>query len=917
MRALGNDGATETFTGILDQPAGKQVIVRKVLPGLARDPAQLATLRSRVGDLKPIRHAQLLSLLDAFEEDGSLYLVQEWVDGVSLAEVVRACNESGEGMPLNVFLNLAVQICNGLEALHSQPGIQSGARHVLHLSVRPESILLTRDGDVLLGDYGLVRSPAQAAHSGGIRLKTAYLSPEQTHQDQKLTPASDLFSLGAVLYELLTFQPMFRDSTPLKTLARVRRAEVTTQLLEVKEIFPGLDRVLYRALSLNQRHRYQRAFVLREDLRGLMAGFSFSNIQGEARAFLEPLFQGRTRAIDEVLPPLPPSPNQENTNSLLDDPMETTGDSRSAPSGSRTAPSGSRTAPPYSRTGTRDSGRDSFLRDDPDIDTAPSFGARSAAVLGTDPVDRGLERAFREAMERDGDTGPTGSFDPAETQPFARESMREPSSPGGPVGPVGLGPSDLADLGFAGSLATDSEELDLLRANGSMGFGSGEDVLSGTLDPDPPERAAPPEPRRSFLPPPPALLDEPRAATPAPASRNVPAGSDTQHGRPAARISRTPDPVVPVDDETGWDRRGPSGPLIAGALLAGALGLMVVVCAGGSLLGALGASRAVGTRSVAQEPEQVVALPAEVPAPSTPEAAVAASPKAAPDAPLKVGPVAASPKTGRPAPVASAPRPAGIARTASPTPRPRDVPSAAPARTAPAEVRPVPAPIPMAAIPVSGAADPTLSDADWDVDMLVSEKLSPLEMSGSPAAVTAPENLGDYATAAYAGQLTTTDQAALATVERGTDDFTRARILLYQDAKARGDHSARRRWMADVMSVEANTYRPELLVEQAALAMADRDYEVALEHANRAEQYWSRLPSELLFTRKAMIHEIQAQASWALYTRSDPPREAWLDGAIDAWTRYRSHVLGAKRTDLVSRADERLAHLRDVRSRMH
>ena len=107
-----------------------------------------------------------------------------------------------------------------------------------------------------------------------------------------------------MLYELLVLRPMFRADSSLQTIHKVRRAEVTTQLLEVKEILSGLDKVLFRALSLNPRHRYQRAFVLREDLRGLMAGFSFADIESVAREFLAPVFRAYGGAAENTLDPM-------------------------------------------------------------------------------------------------------------------------------------------------------------------------------------------------------------------------------------------------------------------------------------------------------------------------------------------------------------------------------------------------------------------------------------------------------------------------------------------------------------------------------------------------------------------------------------------------------------------------------------
>lgn len=323
VRALENDGVCQSYVGILDDALGTQVIARKLLPALGRSQPVREAVQARLGDLLPLRHPGLVPLTHSFDHDGDLYVVHEWADTVSLADVVAWCRTSEEPLPLNMFLHFAVQICNALEGLHGVNGATTQAPNVLHLQLRPSGITVTREGQIQVGDYGLLQGPTFATQTGGYRLNTTYLSPEQTHADARqvaddeddsngglrnLSPASDVFSLGAVLYELLVQKPMFQGGTPLRTLAMVRRAEVTTQLLEVKEVFPGVDRVLYRALSLHPRHRYQRAFVLREDLRGLMAEFSFSNIDAECRRFLAPLFKGTHKAVDDLLPQQPRQP---------------------------------------------------------------------------------------------------------------------------------------------------------------------------------------------------------------------------------------------------------------------------------------------------------------------------------------------------------------------------------------------------------------------------------------------------------------------------------------------------------------------------------------------------------------------------------------------------------------------------------
>jgi hypothetical protein len=198
-----------------------------------------------------------------------------------------------------VYLHIATQLCNALEALHAtrDPGIAGSA--LLHLGLSPSSVVVGADGKVTLARYGLVAAPLTGWSEGDLRV--GYLAPEQTYPEPTLDPATDIFALGAVLVELSTFEPLFAGVSPAQTVEQIRRSEVT--LHDVRERVPGLDKVLLRALSAHPRHRYQRAFVVREDLRGLMAGYSFAEIDELARTFLAPLVRGRPdRAADEVVP---------------------------------------------------------------------------------------------------------------------------------------------------------------------------------------------------------------------------------------------------------------------------------------------------------------------------------------------------------------------------------------------------------------------------------------------------------------------------------------------------------------------------------------------------------------------------------------------------------------------------------------
>jgi len=297
-RKIGTGTVAESY--LATGADGKPAVVRRILPFIVKDPSRKAGIEARVAELSGFRHPALVHVDGVLEAGGETFIVEEYVDGVSLERLITSARNQGVTLPPNLFLHIAVQICNALEALHSRPGA-TGADSVLHLGIKPGAVFVAQDGKVAVGSFGLTRSPNSLPHggvAGPVAIKMEYLSPEQTHSDQQITPASDLFSLGAVLYELLTLESLFRAESNLQTIHRIRRGEVTSQLLRVKGKMPGLDKILYRALSVNPKHRYQRAFVLREDLRGLMSGYSFAAVADDARAWLAPLFDERSRAVD-------------------------------------------------------------------------------------------------------------------------------------------------------------------------------------------------------------------------------------------------------------------------------------------------------------------------------------------------------------------------------------------------------------------------------------------------------------------------------------------------------------------------------------------------------------------------------------------------------------------------------------------
>ena len=169
---------------------------------------------------------------------------------------------------------------------------------------------------------------------------------------------------------------------------------------------------------------------------------------------------------------------------------------------------------------------------------------------------------------------------------------------------------------------------------------------------------------------------------------------------------------------------------------------------------------------------------------------------------------------------------------------------------------------------------------------------------------------------AQAGQLRTEERSALSQTPKESVEFSQAFTVLYADAKAREKLTEQRMYLEALMTLPENHRNPALLVERAQLAIQRGAYDAALKDANLADRHWARLPSKMLFSRRAMIYETQA-ASWqGKFYRSGGGDLMACHRAIQSWERYRTHVKSRRRPDLLNTADEQIRKLKDAKKRL-
>jgi serine/threonine-protein kinase len=237
-----------------DTELNRRVAIKVLHPQLAADSAFLARFKREKQAQGPLKHPGIVQLYDVGDDGGRPYIVEELVDGQSLKDVIR-----NTPLPLDRIIDIGVQMAKALDYAH-----QAG---VIHRDVKPQNILVSPNGEAKLVDFGIaVSAGVQGATDTGAVFGTAhYLAPEQA-QGEPATPATDLYSLGVVLYEMATGQPPFDGQTAIEIANKHISAAPEPPSITNPTIPPRLEAAILRTLSKDPAKRPRSAGELAREL---------------------------------------------------------------------------------------------------------------------------------------------------------------------------------------------------------------------------------------------------------------------------------------------------------------------------------------------------------------------------------------------------------------------------------------------------------------------------------------------------------------------------------------------------------------------------------------------------------------------------------------------------------------------------
>ena len=259
---IGTGGMADVYLAD-DQRLKREVAVKILRSDLARDPSFRARFKKEALSAAALSHPGIVAVYDSGEDKESSYIVMELVEGQTLRDILK----SGEKLSVHRALEIVAGILEALDYSH--------ANGIIHRDIKPGNIMVTHAGEIKVMDFGIARAADDASatvtNTWNVVGTAQYLSPEQatgTIADQR----SDIYSVGCLMYELLTGRPPFIGDTPVSIAYQHVSGEITPATSLNAALNPNIDRVLAVALSKDPAHRYQSADAMLDDVHRLMEG---------------------------------------------------------------------------------------------------------------------------------------------------------------------------------------------------------------------------------------------------------------------------------------------------------------------------------------------------------------------------------------------------------------------------------------------------------------------------------------------------------------------------------------------------------------------------------------------------------------------------------------------------------------------
>ncbi len=259
LTPISKGGMAELFLAYVDGPGGfrKFVAVKRILPQLREDEDFIAMFLDEARISAALSHANIAQVFELGEDADALYLAMEYIAGQDLSRMRSALRRQGAVMPVGLAVKVAHETCLAVHYAHHFTSPGGRPLPVIHRDLSPRNVMVTYAGNVKVIDFGIAkaRGSLSTTREGNIKGSIAYMSPEQL-RGEPLDGRSDLFTIGSVLYELLTGERAFNGDDDPAIMYRVLTHDPPPATEKRAEVPAALSAVLTKAMSKQRDERY-------------------------------------------------------------------------------------------------------------------------------------------------------------------------------------------------------------------------------------------------------------------------------------------------------------------------------------------------------------------------------------------------------------------------------------------------------------------------------------------------------------------------------------------------------------------------------------------------------------------------------------------------------------------------------------
>ena len=283
IEKIATGGMAEVYKARMSGVDGFQKIVaiKKILPHMAASDDFMTMFADEAKLAAQLNHPNIIHIYDLGKVDNSYYIAMEYVEGRDLRSILKSGSEHGLPLPPELALFIASKLAAALDYAHRRKDFNGQDLSLVHRDVSPQNVLISYEGDIKLCDFGIAKAASKSSQTqaGALKGKLQYMSPEQA-SGKSLDRRSDLFSLGSVLYEMLTGEKLFAGDSDLTILEQVRNVKAPPPSSKNPDVPKRVDTIVLKALAKNAEDRFQNASDFQRDLESVL--YTFSPAPGSA-----------------------------------------------------------------------------------------------------------------------------------------------------------------------------------------------------------------------------------------------------------------------------------------------------------------------------------------------------------------------------------------------------------------------------------------------------------------------------------------------------------------------------------------------------------------------------------------------------------------------------------------------------------